>query len=81
MPREYRFIQVDVFTERIFGGNPLAVVLDGRGLSDTEMQDIAREMNLAETTFIFAPARTDCVKRVRIFTPAPARFGRARFTS
>lgn len=70
MARDYRFIQVDVFTERIFGGNPLAVVLDGRGLSDGEMQAIAREMNLAETTFLFAPTRADCAARVRIFTPA-----------
>ena len=70
MTREYRFVHVDVFTERIFGGNPLAVVLDGRGLSDDEMQAIAREMNLAETTFVFAPTRPDCAAKVRIFTPA-----------
>jgi trans-2,3-dihydro-3-hydroxyanthranilate isomerase len=67
--REYRFIQVDVFTDRVFGGNPLAVVLDGRGLADGEMQAIAMEMNLSETTFILPPTRPDCAARVRIFTP------------
>jgi len=70
MPREYRFVQVDVFTDRLFGGNPLAVVLDPEGLSDAEMQAIAREMNLSETTFVLAPTRADCAFKVRIFTPA-----------
>jgi trans-2,3-dihydro-3-hydroxyanthranilate isomerase len=68
--REYRFIQVDVFTDRVFGGNPLAVVLDGRGLADGEMQAVAKEMNLSETTFILPPTRPDCAACVRIFTPA-----------
>ena len=67
--REYRFIQVDVFTDRVFGGNPLAVVLDGRGIGDREMQAIAREMNLSETTFVLPATRADCAARVRIFTP------------
>jgi trans-2,3-dihydro-3-hydroxyanthranilate isomerase len=67
--RELAFEQVDVFTDRVFGGNPLAVFLDGRGLSDGEMQAIAREMNLSETTFVLPPTRPDCVARVRIFTP------------
>jgi trans-2,3-dihydro-3-hydroxyanthranilate isomerase len=70
MAREYLFVQVDVFTDRLFGGNPLAVFLDGRGLTDGEMQSIAREMNLSETTFVLPPTRSDCVARVRIFTPA-----------
>jgi trans-2,3-dihydro-3-hydroxyanthranilate isomerase len=70
MAREYAFVQVDVFTDRVFGGNPLAVCLDGRGLTDGEMQAIAREMNLSETTFVLPPTRTDCAARVRIFTPA-----------
>jgi trans-2,3-dihydro-3-hydroxyanthranilate isomerase len=70
MGREYTFVQVDVFTDRIFGGNPLAVVLDGRGLEDGEMQAIAREMNLSETVFVLPPTRADCAARVRIFTPA-----------
>jgi trans-2,3-dihydro-3-hydroxyanthranilate isomerase len=69
MGREYAFVQVDVFTDRIFGGNPLAVFLDGRGLDDGEMQSIAREMNLSETTFVLPPTRPDCAAGVRIFTP------------
>src|SRR5262245_28116555 len=68
--REYRFVQVDVFTDRLFGGNPLAVLLDGRGLSDDEMQAITRENNLSETTFVLPPSRADCAARVRIFTPS-----------
>jgi trans-2,3-dihydro-3-hydroxyanthranilate isomerase len=63
-------VQVDVFTDRVFGGNPLAVVLDGRGLSDGEMQAIARENNLSETTFVLPTTRADCVAQVRIFTPS-----------
>jgi trans-2,3-dihydro-3-hydroxyanthranilate isomerase len=69
MARAYEFVQVDVFTERVFGGNPLAVVLDGGGLDDDEMQAIAREMNLSETTFVLPATRADCAARVRIFTP------------
>jgi len=68
--REYRFVQVDVFTARVFGGNPLAVVFDARDLGDDEMQAIAREMNCSETTFLLPPTRPDCAARVRIFTPA-----------
>lgn len=68
--RAYRFVQVDVFTERLFGGNPLAVFLDGRGLSDAEMASIAREMNLSETVFLLPPSRADYAARLRIFTPA-----------
>src|SRR5437016_5512791 len=70
MGRALDFVQVDVFTDRVFGGNPLAVFLDGRGLSDDEMQAIAREMNLSETTFVLPATRPDCAARVRIFTPA-----------
>ena len=70
MGRTLDFVQVDVFTERVFGGNPLVVFLDGRGLTDGEMQDIAREMNLSETTFVLPATRADCAARVRIFTPA-----------
>ena len=69
-PRSYRFVQVDVFTDRVFGGNPLAVFLDARGLDDALMQQIAREMNLSETVFLFPPSRPDCVAALRIFTPA-----------
>ena len=69
--RTYEFIQLDVFTQTPLSGNPLAIFPDGRGLNDTEMQALAREMNLSETTFILprdgaAEAREG--KKVRIFT-------------
>ncbi len=70
MAREFRFVQVDVFTDRVFGGNPLAVVFDAEALTDKEMQAIAREMNCSETTFLLPPTRPDCAGRIRIFTPA-----------
>ena len=62
--RTYSFSQVDVFTDRPFGGNPLAVYPDAEGLTDTAMQAIAREMNLSETTFVLPPTRPGCVARV-----------------
>ena len=52
-----RYITVDVFTDRAFGGNPLAVVLDAGGLSTAQMQAIATEFNYSETTFVLPPAR------------------------
>lgn len=65
-----RFHTVDVFTDRAFGGNPLAVFPDGSGLETATMQAIARELNLSETTFVL-PAETSAgTRRVRIFTPA-----------
>ena len=67
--RRYALVQVDVFTDRPLGGNPLAVILDGRDLRDDEMQAIALEMNLSETTFILPATRPECAFRVRIFTP------------
>jgi trans-2,3-dihydro-3-hydroxyanthranilate isomerase len=67
--RQLQYRIVDVFTDRMFGGNPLAVFLDGRGVSDTEMQALAREMNLSETTFILPPDDPANNFRVRIFTP------------
>ena len=70
MLKSYRYIHLDVFTDRIFGGNQLAVVLDGRGLSTGVMQAIAKEMNFSETTFVLPPERPDTDARVRIFTPA-----------
>ena len=70
LTRPYRFVQVDVFTDRVFGGNPLAVFLDGRGLDDALMQQIAREMNLSETVFLLPPSRPDYAAALRIFTPA-----------
>jgi trans-2,3-dihydro-3-hydroxyanthranilate isomerase len=69
--RTYEFVQVDVFTQTPLTGNALAVFTDARGLGDDEMQALAREMNLSETTFIFPrdPA-TEAKegKKVRIFT-------------
>ncbi|HXZ29363.1 MAG TPA: PhzF family phenazine biosynthesis protein [Terriglobales bacterium] len=69
--RRYEFVQLDVFSRRPLEGNPLAVFTDARGLSDPEMQALAREMMLSETTFIFprdiATERNAGVK-VRIFT-------------
>jgi trans-2,3-dihydro-3-hydroxyanthranilate isomerase len=60
---------VDVFTDRPFGGNPLAVCSDGRGLTAPLMQRIARELNLSETTFVLPPEDPAHDFRVRIFTP------------
>ena len=68
--KSYRYIHLDVFTARIFGGNQLAVVLDGRGLAAADMQAIANEMNFSETTFVLPPERPGTDARVRIFTPA-----------
>src|SRR5437762_10213025 len=69
--RTYEFVQLDVFTQTPLAGNPLAVFTDGRGLNDAEMQALAREMNLSETTFILphdAATETREGKKVRIFT-------------
>src|SRR6201993_1551707 len=69
--RSYEFVQVDVFTQTPLGGNPLAIFPDARGLNDAEMQALAREMNLSETTFILPrDAATEARegKQVRIFT-------------
>jgi len=69
MAREYRYLLLDVFKEAPLLGNQLAVFLDGEGLSDAEMQALARETNLSETTFCFPRDHPpgDGV-RVRIFT-------------
>jgi len=63
-----RYITVDVFTDRAFGGNPLAVVLDAGGLSTAQMQAIALEFNYSETTFVLPPQNPVNDARVRIFT-------------
>lgn len=63
-----RYITVDVFTDRAFGGNPLAVVLDAEGLSTEQMQAIATEFNYSETTFVLPPADSANDANVRIFT-------------
>ncbi|HWK88700.1 MAG TPA: PhzF family phenazine biosynthesis protein [Longimicrobium sp.] len=69
MPTQLAFHTLDVFTDRVFGGNPLAVFPAADGLSEPEMQAIAREMNLSETVFVLAPSNPACTHRVRIFTP------------
>ena len=63
------FAQVDVFTTQAYLGNPVAVVLDGAGLSDSAMQRFARWTNLSETTFVLPPESPEADYRVRIFTP------------
>ena len=67
--RHYRLRWVDVFTDRPLAGNPLAVVLEADGLSDQQMQAIARETNLSETTFVLPPEKREHAAKVRIFTP------------
>ena len=69
MPRSYRYLHLDVFTDRRFAGNQLAVFLDGRGLTSGEMQTIATEMNFSESTFVLQPEAPGTDVRVRIFTP------------
>lgn len=64
-----RFVTVDVFTDQMFGGNPLAVVLDSVGLTGAQMQAIAREFNLSETSFVLPPSDPSHHAEVRIFTP------------
>lgn len=65
----YDYTTVDVFTEQAFGGNPLAVVTDARGLDPATMQRIAAEFGYAETTFVLPPADPANTAHVRIFTP------------
>jgi trans-2,3-dihydro-3-hydroxyanthranilate isomerase len=66
--RQLRYVTADVFTGRQFGGNPLAVVLDARGLTADEMLAVTREFNYSESTFVL-PAERGGAARVRIFTP------------
>ena len=68
MPR-YRYLTADVFTDELFGGNQLAVFPDATGIPEHRLQDIAREFNYSETTFVFPPADPAHTRRVRIFTP------------
>jgi trans-2,3-dihydro-3-hydroxyanthranilate isomerase len=63
------FHVVDVFTDRAYAGNPLAVVLDADGLTTAQMQAMAREFNLSETTFVQRPTVAGATYRLRIFTP------------
>jgi trans-2,3-dihydro-3-hydroxyanthranilate isomerase len=66
--RRFRYVVVDVFTDTPLAGNQLAVFTDARGLSDEEMQRLAREMNFSESTFVL-PAEGEGHARMRIFTP------------
>lgn len=71
-PRRFHYVQIDVFTSQRLEGNPLSVFVDARGLSDLEMQQLARETNLQETTFVLSRDRTVEAQegtKVRIFTP------------
>jgi len=66
---EYRLYQVDAFTTERFAGNPAGVVPNADGLSDDQMQEIARELNNSETAFIYKPRHADHDVRIRFFTP------------
>jgi trans-2,3-dihydro-3-hydroxyanthranilate isomerase len=66
--RAYRYLRIDVFTDKAFGGNPLAVFPTAQGLDAHEMQLLAKEMHLSETTFVLPPTRKEAAARVRIFT-------------
>ena len=83
MPR--RYVTVDVFTDRIFGGNPLAVVLDAQALTAAQMQSIAAEFNYSETTFVLPPSTPEhsaqrphfhSTKRSPVCRPSECRDGR-----
>src|SRR5690349_15458905 len=65
-----RYTTLDVFTDRPFGGNPLAVFCDQPEIPTERMQAIAREFNLSETVFIVPPRDRRALRRLRIFTPA-----------
>lgn len=69
MNKSYQFYQLDVFTNEAFAGNPLAVFPNGEGVSDGQMQQIAREMNLSETVFVMPSDNPEALRRLRIFTP------------
>jgi trans-2,3-dihydro-3-hydroxyanthranilate isomerase len=66
---QLNFVTVDVFTDQQFGGNPLAVVLNSHGLTTEQMQSIAAEFNIAETTFVLPPKSPHHTAEVQIFTP------------
>ncbi|HEY8718963.1 PhzF family phenazine biosynthesis protein [Pengzhenrongella sp.] len=69
MARYRPFAQVDVFSPLPYRGNPVAVILDGEGLDDAAMQEVAQWTNLSETTFVLPPTRAEADYRVRIFAP------------
>src|SRR5438034_208867 len=76
-PVQRPFRQVDVFTTTPYAGNPVAVVLDGEGLTTEEMEQFTRWTNLSETTFVLPPSSRQADYRVRIFTSASPTEGRA----
>ena len=69
MKRKYKVFQVDSFTDKKFSGNPAGVVLNADGLTDNEMQQIAKELNNSETAFILSPSESDHEVWIRFFTP------------
>lgn len=66
---KYRFFTADIFTERAFGGNQLAVLPESQGLNDSQMQQVAREFNFPETVFVFPAEDAGHTRKLRIFTP------------
>ncbi len=68
-PLFVHYFTLDVFTDQRFGGNPLAVILDARGLSSEQMLQVTREFNYSESTFVLPAETAETTKRVRIFTP------------
>jgi trans-2,3-dihydro-3-hydroxyanthranilate isomerase len=66
---QYRYLTADVFTDEPFGGNQLAVFPDATGIPEHRLQDVAREFNFSETTFVFPAQDRGHTRRVRIFTP------------
>ena len=66
---KYRYITADVFTDVPFGGNQLAVFPDARGIPEHRLQDVTREFNYSETTFVYPPTDPSNTRRVRLFTP------------
>ena len=68
--KSYHYQLVNVFAESHWGGNPLAVFTEADGLSDGEMQLIARQMNLSECAFVMKETNESAVKKLRIFTPS-----------
>ncbi|QGY48218.1 PhzF family isomerase [Maribellus comscasis] len=67
--KEFKIYQIDSFTKERFKGNPAGVVINADGLSDNQMQKIARELNNSETAFLFSPDSKDCDGVIRYFTP------------
>jgi trans-2,3-dihydro-3-hydroxyanthranilate isomerase len=65
----FRYLTADVFTDVPFGGNQLAVFPDARGIPEHRLQDVAREFNYSETTFVYPASDREHTRRVRIFTP------------